>query len=249
VVRDHTRNRSQQRGDAGVMSEKTKRTHVDLVDEIDEEPVEGILLIGDRNVDYKQFLRDKRLFYTQYGAGPSYLCKKASGHWWISFDHRESIFEHQLSRRTTRPRGKTEWQNFLLENAVEFWHKKLANNPEHQVAGSSSSWRRIIHNKVILALRDLSTRPLEELIAAISAVRCVKERSPENDLVKLAILAACRAHKDIPYRSEVLAVLGEDVQISRIANAFNQRLAGIGFAWLPAGQPRKAVVRVSKIHA
>ena len=178
----------------------------------------------------------------------SHLChSERTGRWWANYDYRERITERQLSRRTTRSRNakaesrgaKAEWETYLLELAVEFWHAKLANNSAHRVAGSPSSWRRIIRHMVVLALRDLDAKPLEQLIAAISAVRWVKERPIENELVMLAILAACRAHLGVPFRSEVFELLGADVPIGREKSTLNERLASLGLlvvAWRQAPQ-------------
>ena len=226
------------------MSEKASRSNRVESDE-------GTELIGDREVAYTRCFNAKVHTYTQYGAGPSYLGRRASdGHWWVSLDYRMTIIESQLSRRTARRNmgAKGEWETYLLERAVEFWHKKLKSNPLQQVAGDSRIWRRVLREMVVRARRGLDAGPIEQLRDAVTAVRLVQSRDQDNELVMLAILAACRAHEGVPYRSEVLAVLGEDVRISRSASAFNQRLAGIGFAWLPAGRPRKAAVRVSKIH-
>ena len=41
-------------------------------------------------------------------------------------DYRDTVIERQLSHRTTRKRsGKTEWETYLLERAIEFWHRSL----------------------------------------------------------------------------------------------------------------------------
>ena len=167
----------------------------------------------------------------------------------MSFDYSETVTERQLSRRTTRRRGaRAEWENYLLESAVEFLHVKLANDPARRVAGDPSPWRRVVRHMVIKALRGLDTAPLEQLAAAIE-VRWVQSRPVENELVRFAILAAARAHQGVPYRSEVLELLGADVAISREKNAWHKRLASNGFNWLPGGLPRKPKVRVAKIHA
>jgi hypothetical protein len=226
------------------VSEKAKRSNrVESVEETES--------IGDREVAYTRCFNAKGHSYTHYGSGPSYLCRRNSdGHRSVSFDYRMTIIESQLSRRTARRNmgAKGELETYYLERAVAFWHKKLKNDPLQQVVGDSGIWRRVLREMVVRAVRGLDAGPIEQLRDAVTAVRLVQSRNEDNELVMLAILAACRAHGGVPYRSEVLAVLGEDVRISRSASAFNQRLAGIGFAWLPAGRPRKPAVRVSKIH-
>jgi hypothetical protein len=221
------------------------------------EYVEGRERIGDREVEFRRhYDAERRHAWTQYGPlsddlNPSHLChSERTGRWWVSYDYRERITEGQLSRRTTRSRGaKAKWQSYLVESAVEFWHTKLANNPAHRVAGNPSSRRRIVRNLVVMALRDLDAKPLEQLIAAISAVRCVKERPIENELVMRAILAAARAHQGVPYRSEVKELISLDVPISVEKAAWNERLESIGFYWLPGGRPRKPKTRIPKIHS
>jgi len=212
--------------------------------------VSGSELIGDREVDYIQYFDLHGETYIQYGKGPSYLCRSArDGRWWISFDYTETIIERQLSRRRKRKQGaKAEWENYLLESAVEYWHVKLANNPKHRVAGDSEKWRRVIHEKVDLAIRGLDTEPLDQLKAALGAVRLFRQLTTENELVMLTILAACRAHQSVPYRSEVFELLGADVPIGREKSTLHERLMSLGFGWLPGGRPRKPKRSVRKIR-
>jgi hypothetical protein len=220
------------------------------------EYVEGRERIGDREVEFRRYFDGQGgIAWTQYGPlsddlNASHLChSERTGRWWVSYDYRERITERQLSRRTTRSRNaKAVWQGYLLERAVEVCHVKLANNPAYRVAGNSSHWRRIIH-MVRQALRDLDNGPFEQLMAAVSAVRWVEERPIDNKLVMRAIRKAARAHQSVPYRSEVLELLGDNVPISREKAAWNERLASIGFGWLPGGRPRKPKVKVSKIYA
>jgi hypothetical protein len=218
--------------------------------------------IGDREVELRRFF-DAEGQHTWTRCGPlreevdeypspaAYLCHdERTGRWWIESDYRDTVIERQLSRRTTRKRSiKTEWETYLLERAIEFWHTKLADDPMHRVAGDSGKWRRIIRNVVAQALRDLDTAPIDQFKRAVSAVHLTKHPANENHLVLLAILAACRAHQGVPYRSEVLELLGYDVPIGREKSTWHERLASLGFWWLPGGRPRKPTSRVRKIHA
>jgi hypothetical protein len=225
------------------------------------EYVEGRERIGDREGESRRFFdAEGQHTCTRYGPlreevegypGAAYLChSERTGRWWIESHYRDTIIERQLSRRTRRRlSSKTEWETYLLELAIGFWHTKLADDPMHRVAGDSGRWRRIIRSVVTKAVRDLDTAPIDQLKRAISAVRIVRHPANENHLVLLAILAACRAHRGVPYRSEVLALLGDDVPIGRGKSTWNERLASLGFWWLPGGWPRNLKVRVHKIHA
>jgi hypothetical protein len=226
------------------------------------EYIEGRERIGDREVEFRRYLdAEGHVTWTQYGPlreqedgelsrPTSYLChNERTGRWWIESDYRHTVIERQLSRRTTRRKQGMKWHSYLLELAVEFWHVKLVNNPKHRVAGDSARWRGIIRRAVIRAVRDLDPSPIDRLSDAISAVRWVKERPIENELVMRAILAAARAHQGVPYRSEVKELISLDVPISVEKAAWNERLESIGFYWLPGGRPRKPKIRIPKIHS
>ncbi len=248
MVRNSSRSRRRQRGEARVVSAPQKQPEKKFVEQLS-----GAERIGDREVEFTRHFDEKGHQWTYYGSGPSYLCycprRKRYGRWFANYDYRAAIIELQLSRRTTRkgdpfqpwPASPEEAQTYLFENAVECLHKKLANDPMHRVAGDISGTRRFVRDAVIRSLRDLDPKPIRKLAAAVDAVRWVEERPRDNDLVILAIVRAARLHDSVPFRSEVLDVLKklDSMKISCAPNAFNQRLKAIGFGWLPGGRIRK----------